>query len=232
MAETRNAEPTSESNDPAILLGVLSAIESDAGITQRKLSLELGIALGLTNAYLKRCARKGWIKITQVPMRRYAYYLTPQGFSEKARLTGDYLSGSLRFFRKARDQAAELFRDHRKRGLTRIVLVGSGDLAEVAALSALEADVEVIGVVDPAAQSGRCAGRPIFTSIKALRGYLADGKSKVDAIVITATNDAEKMARLADEIAAELGVSERPRQLLAPGIRAARAQSEPEESMA
>ena len=90
-------------------MGVLSAVESDAQVTQRKLSSELGIALGLANLYLKRCVRKGWIKIGQVPMRRYAYYLTPQGFTEKARLTGEYLSWNLEFFRRARRQSTELF---------------------------------------------------------------------------------------------------------------------------
>ena len=49
--------------DTAITLGVLSAVERDSAITQRSLSSELGIALGLANAYLKRCVRKGWSKV-------------------------------------------------------------------------------------------------------------------------------------------------------------------------
>ena len=42
------------------------------------------MALGLTNAYLKRCIRKGFIKVTQIPANRYAYYLTPRGLQKKA----------------------------------------------------------------------------------------------------------------------------------------------------
>ena len=90
------------------LLGVLNVVERDSQISQRLISRELGVALGLANAYLKRCVRKGFIKISQVPKRRYAYYLTPQGFAEKARLTGEYLSVSLSFFRTAREQMSEL----------------------------------------------------------------------------------------------------------------------------
>ena len=52
-------------------------------MTRRSLARELGIALGLANAYLKRCAKKGLIKIAQAPANRYAYYLTPQGFARK-----------------------------------------------------------------------------------------------------------------------------------------------------
>ena len=75
-----------------IILGMLSAVERDSNVTQRHLARELGIALGLANAYLKRCAKKGFIKIRQVPLNRYAYYLTPRGFAEKSRLTAEYLS--------------------------------------------------------------------------------------------------------------------------------------------
>src|SRR5262245_61676822 len=77
-----------------ILLGVLTAVEHDGNVSQRHISTELGVALGLANAYLRRCVRKGLIKIQQVPRRRYVYYLTPHGFAEKARLTGQYLSAS------------------------------------------------------------------------------------------------------------------------------------------
>jgi FlaA1/EpsC-like NDP-sugar epimerase len=213
MHEPRRAEMASESNELTITLGLLTAIESDSMITQRKLSLELGIALGLTNTYLKRCVRKGWIKINQVPMRRYAYYLTPHGFNEKVRLTGDFLSTSLRFFRRARREASELFGDHKKRGLTRIVLVGAGDLAEVAALSAIEVGVEVVGIVDPGAMTSRCAGRPIFRSIDALKSYLADNGVKVDTIVTTAIADAPAMIKLANEVTSRLNIKSPPARL-------------------
>src|ERR1700685_3834729 len=78
--------------DTAILLGVLSAVERDSGVTQRHLAHELKIALGLINAYVRRCAKKGFIKIRQVPLNRYAYYLTPRGFAEKSCLTAEYLA--------------------------------------------------------------------------------------------------------------------------------------------
>jgi ribosomal protein S25 len=68
-------------NDDEIVLGVLDAVERNQHITQRVVANELGIALGLANAYLKRCVRKGLVKISEVPRRRYAYYLTPQGFA-------------------------------------------------------------------------------------------------------------------------------------------------------
>lgn len=58
---------------------LLSEVERDGAVTQRSLSTKLGVALGLTNLYLKRLARKGYIKITTIPSHRARYLLTPQG---------------------------------------------------------------------------------------------------------------------------------------------------------
>src|SRR3546814_3869106 len=67
-----------------ITLGLLNAGDGDRAVTQRGIAADLGIAVGLVNAYLKRCVNKGLIKVQQLPKRRYAYYLTPKGFAEKS----------------------------------------------------------------------------------------------------------------------------------------------------
>src|SRR5262245_36732247 len=85
-----------------IILGLLDSVERNAGQSQRRLASELCIALGLVNAYLKRCVKKGLLKVSQAPARRYLYYLTPQGFAEKSQLTVEFLSYSFGFFRKAK----------------------------------------------------------------------------------------------------------------------------------
>ena len=95
--------------DPQITLSVLNVVEKNSHVTQRDVAKDIGIALGLTNAYLKRCIKKGLIKVQQVPANRYAYFLTPKGFSEKSRLTAEYLSQGLKFFRAARMQLMEIF---------------------------------------------------------------------------------------------------------------------------
>src|SRR3954454_10819403 len=87
-----------------IMLGLLESVERDGEQTQRHLALELGVALGLVNAYIKRCVKKGLLKAVEAPTRRYGYYLTPQGFTEKARLTVDYLAYSFSLFRRARSE--------------------------------------------------------------------------------------------------------------------------------
>src|SRR5665811_1325302 len=116
-----------------IMLGLLESVERNGAQTQRHLASELGIALGLVNAYLKRCIKKGLIKVREAPARRYAYYLTPQGFAEKSRLTVEYLSYSFGFFRQAKNDCSRLFQSARAAGVNKVVLVGQSDLAEIAA---------------------------------------------------------------------------------------------------
>ena len=103
----------------------------DVGRVPEALGGDLGIALGLANAYLKRCVRKGLVKVNQVPANRYAYYLTPQGFAEKSRLTADYLSYSFNFFRGARKQCESVLNDCAARGWRDIALAGVSDLGEI-----------------------------------------------------------------------------------------------------
>ena len=143
--ETRTSSQPSETE---ITLGLLSAIEKDSAITQRSLAGDLGIALGLANAYFKRCAKKGLIKIALVPVNRYAYYLTPKGFSEKSRLTAEYLTQSFNLFRSARGQYSELFVHCAHQGWTRIGLVGTGELVEIAQLVAANHAVDIVASGD------------------------------------------------------------------------------------
>src|ERR1700733_15822758 len=138
-----------------IVLGLLSSVETDGARSQRLIAAELGIALGLVNAYLKRCVKKGLVKVHDVPARRYAYYLTPQGFAEKSRLTVQYLSDSFSFFRKAKSDCTRVFREASARGLHRLVLAGKSDLAEIAILCAVEAGVTIVAVVDPRTDDGQ-----------------------------------------------------------------------------
>jgi DNA-binding MarR family transcriptional regulator len=72
-------------------LKLLEAVEADSRVTQRGLATHLGIALGLTNIYLKRLVRKGYVKCVNVQSNRITYLLTPTGIAEKLRLTYEFM---------------------------------------------------------------------------------------------------------------------------------------------
>lgn len=174
------------------MLAVLSALDGGAHTNQRSVASRAGVALGLANALIKRCVRKGLVKISQAPARRYAYYLTPEGFAEKSRLVTEYLSVSLDFFRHARGAYGELFDLCEQRGWRRIALAGDGELAEIAHLAGLGRSIELV-VVDESHSSGSNRW-PVFASL--------DVVGPVDAVVIT---DAKRPQARFDAVAGQLG---------------------------
>lgn len=154
-----------DARDNAIIRDLLERIDDSAEINQRALSKELGIALGMTNAYLKRCVKKGLVKINQVPARRYRYYLTPKGFAEKTRLTAEYFTDSLTFFRRARQSFDRLYEVLEKQGVRRIVLCGADELTEIAVLCALNHRLDVVGVLRGDGKSDGIGGVPTLDGI-------------------------------------------------------------------
>ncbi|MBI3506498.1 MAG: winged helix-turn-helix transcriptional regulator [Proteobacteria bacterium] len=197
MPETPTTKSTRD--EAALVLGVLSAVEHDSAVTQRGLSSDLGIALGLANAVLKRCVRKGLIKIANVPLNRYAYYLTPQGLIEKGRLTVEYLRVSFDLFRDARRQFSELMCRLAESGAIRVALVGVSELTEAALLSARESGVEVVCVIDPA------HALPQYLGVPALQGFDAI-PDKVDALLICDLRDPLAVYEAAQAAAPGLGI--------------------------
>ena len=185
MAE-RQGRAGAIDQEAEITLGLLQAVHENDTLTQRSAAQELGIALGLANAYLKRCVKKGLIKVQQVPPNRYAYYLTPKGFAEKSRLTAEYLSYSFSVFRRARGDCEALFADCAQRGRRRVALCGVSDVAEIAILCAKEYPVEIAGLVD---RSYREAGDNSFHGLPVERYLIELGA--VDVAMVTDMKDAQ-----------------------------------------
>ena len=160
-----------------ITMDLLQAVHSDGQASQRSLAARLNIALGLTNAYLKRCVRKGLVKVQRIPPNRYAYYLTPTGFREKSRLTASYLFNSFQFYREARNACDDLLREAADNGARRVALAGAGELAEIAILCAMQYELEVAGVVDSKSKANRFRHLPLVGELESL--------GAVDIVLVT-----------------------------------------------
>jgi DNA-binding Lrp family transcriptional regulator len=128
-------------------LQLLEAVEANARVTQRTLATKLGIALGLTNIYLKRLVRKGYIKCVNVQSNRISYLITPRGIVEKARLTYEFMDYSLHLYADVRQRLRMVFHDCAAAG-RRVAIFGCGEAAELAYLSLKEAGLEPVAVFD------------------------------------------------------------------------------------
>ena len=132
-------------------LEILTAIDEGRPLTQRDLAQRLGVALGLTNLYLKRLATKGYIKIVEFPRKpaarkRFRYLLTPRGIAEKSRLTYEHMAYALRLYRRARQTLRAALGTLSESGTKRVALYGTGEAAEIAYLTLKEFGLEPVGI--------------------------------------------------------------------------------------
>ena len=128
-------------------LKLLEAVEQDSRVTQRSLATKLGIALGLTNIYLRRLVRKGYIKCVNVRSNRISYLITPRGIAEKARLTYEFMDYSLHLYGEVRQHLRHVLQECAAKG-RRVAIFGRGEAAELAYLSLKECGLEPVAIFD------------------------------------------------------------------------------------
>lgn len=176
-----NPIETMESQDIRTLR-LLEAVEDEQAPSQRELARKLDISLGLVNAFLKRLARKGYFKITNLPANRISYILTPKGLAEKSRLTCEYIRYSFAYYRQVRTHVSEIFADLERGRSRRLVLWGVGELAEIAFVSLAETSLQLVAVVDPGQSIRTFLGHQVASP-----GQLAD--LEFDAILVTTMDE-------------------------------------------
>ncbi|WKZ32491.1 MAG: winged helix-turn-helix transcriptional regulator [Thermodesulfobacteriota bacterium] len=177
-----------EQTDDYRSLQLLDEISRNHELTQRDLSRKLGVALGLINSYLKNLAAKGYITISTIPRKRYAYYLTPHGFAEKTRLTYRHLQNFTALYRVARRDFSALFTRLAASGVKRVAFSGVDEVTEIAYLSLKDTDLELTGIVDSEPAKQRFLGHEVRA--------VADIKSiPFDVVVITNFKDDEALRK-------------------------------------
>jgi DNA-binding MarR family transcriptional regulator len=140
---------------------ILNEIANGYVVTQRSLAQRGGIALGLTNLYLKRLVRKGYIKISTIPSSRIKYLLTPKGIAEKTRLTYEYMNYSLHLYRQARQTIRDQIKPFLFQRNKRIALYGINEATELAFLTLRELGIEACLVIDEKGNHKTFLGIPV-----------------------------------------------------------------------
>lgn len=144
-------------------LRALEEIEKNPRISQRELSVRLGVALGITNSLLKTLGRKGLIKIRGANNRSLTYHLTHAGVLEKSAMAMRWTLNTLDFYREARCDVAGKLAAVAAQGVKSVALYGAGELAEIALIVGPEAGLRVVGVVDggPCVEDRSILGCPV-----------------------------------------------------------------------
>jgi DNA-binding MarR family transcriptional regulator len=171
-------------------LQFLEELEKTPNLSQRELSNKFGIALGVTNACLKRMARRGWIRLRKIPPRRIGYYLTPKGFAEKAKLTMTFLSYNIHHYSRLKAMIGEKFIEMASQGVRRVIFYGVSEEMEVAYVTLQGTNMELVAIVD---DNDGVKGKNILGREAKNPGELDNVRA--DAILITSIQDREKIRK-------------------------------------
>ncbi|MBM4306642.1 MAG: winged helix-turn-helix transcriptional regulator [Deltaproteobacteria bacterium] len=178
-------------------LNLLQELEKNPVISQRELSHKFGIALGVTNACLKRMARRGWIRIMGFDHHKIGYYLTPKGFAEKANLTLHLISWTVQHYSTLKHLIGLRLLEMQNKGYERIVFYGVSEEMEVAYVTLQGVNLKLVGIVEDKERLGR---KEIFgfevwdaTQIEILQPHAVLVTSLTDQM-----NRIEKLRKLVD----------------------------------
>ena len=131
--------------DIEIKLKLLNHIAKKNNQSQRSISQELNVALGFANSLIKKFLKKGLLKLSQAPFRRYSYYVTPNGFLEKARLVTDFVGSSLDFYKNAKSEYEKELKNIKNK---KIIFVGISELTEMAILVSNIHDIKIKAIYE------------------------------------------------------------------------------------
>jgi DNA-binding MarR family transcriptional regulator len=168
-------------------LNLLQELEKNPIISQRELSHKFGIALGVINACLKRMVRRGWIRIVGFNHHKIGYYLTPEGFAEKAKLTLHLVSWTVQHYSTLKDIIGSRLLEMQNSGIERIAFYGVSDEMEIALITLQGTSLTLVGIIE---DDDKYSPTIIF-------GYELEPLSRLnelkpDAVLITSLVDIEK----------------------------------------
>jgi len=95
---------------------IIDEIGKDLNTTQRKISRQIRLSLGMTNLIMKRLIAKGYVKVKGLNRRNVQYILTPRGFAEKVRKTHRYLLRTIDTLKTVKEKIQDTVLEYYKKG--------------------------------------------------------------------------------------------------------------------
>ncbi len=105
---------------------ILMLLENNSDISQRELAKKAGISLGTVNYLLKKCVKKGLLKIERLNSRNLKYILTPAGMKEKMKRTLSFVKRSYKAIIQLQDDICRLAKEKKKQDY-KIWIMGEKD---------------------------------------------------------------------------------------------------------
>jgi DNA-binding MarR family transcriptional regulator len=125
MSET--LESTAE-KEIEVLETIHHADENDRQVVQRDIAHILGVSIGMTNAIIKRLAKKGLLTIRKVNNRNVRYALSPEGMRVLSEKSYRYFKRTIKNVVFYKEKIGDAVSAAAEQGYDTVVLVGKSDL--------------------------------------------------------------------------------------------------------
>jgi predicted transcriptional regulator len=102
---------------------LIQEIAREPNQTQRQLSHNAGLSLGMTNMLLVRLAKKGLIKIRQLDWKHTEYLLTLEGALEKSKKSFAYIQHTFNLFTSIMEKVRTTAQAEYDKGLRHFVII-------------------------------------------------------------------------------------------------------------
>ena len=142
-------------------LRLLEEVDRSPDLSQRQLARQLGIALGVANLLIRSLAGRGYIRVTHLGWRRWVYVITPKGMARKLNLTLGYIERFFQHYRRVRQLLREDISSLPLNRESRVAIVGTSEMAELAYLALKDTGVDDIDVFEKEPTRPNFLGMPV-----------------------------------------------------------------------
>jgi predicted transcriptional regulator len=149
-------------------LNILREVAANSHVTQAELAGLCSLSVAMVNNYMKELCEGGYLEYHRKTTKNVSYHLTPPGSKYLETLQMELIEEMVDMFAAAKERIRDRIVSRAQTALQRVVLFGSGHLAQLA-FHALElVGAKILGVCDdnPAAIGGDFCGREVLSPVQ------------------------------------------------------------------
>ena len=145
-------------------LNILKEVAADPHITQAELAGRCSLSVAMVNNYMKGLCGDGLLQYRRKTIKSVTYHLTPSGTKQLEVLQSGLTDEMVRMFIAAKKHICDRIANQTSHELQRVVLFGTGHLAQLAFHALESAGTSILGVCDdnPTIIGGDFCGREVL----------------------------------------------------------------------
>lgn len=176
-------------------LNTLLEIKKNPSTTQRLLSHNLNISLGLTNSILKNLISRGWLKVKKDTGRKLLYIITPKGMANVSRLMYNRFQETFHYYHYAKDLLTAYLIRLYQQGEKTVNIYGTGQLAEITYYAGISTPLKLNAIITDDPSKEKFLGQQTISITNFLSQYSNHNNLSSKKIIILSTNNPEKLIK-------------------------------------